>query len=441
MTSPRASTKPSADAVGEPYPAPVRGPRRTLRQSPPPVIFQMIQNSENPFIRRFAPRVATAERATTWVMRLKPYRVVNHYLAKDGNLLAAGISFQSVFAVFAAVYVGFAIAGIWLGGNPQVFDALVDIINRAVPGLIGSDGDGIISVDQLSSASLLGWTGVIAAVGLIWTAIGWLYYTRQAIRSIFAMPKVAASFFLLKVVDLVLALCFGVLLIVSAALSVASTQALSWLLSLIGLENTFWVSLGSRVVGLIVAVMVNFVTLGAMYRVLSRIQIPWRNLFGGALLGSIVLSVLSVASSAVIAGASRNPLLATFAVFIGLMLWFNLVSRVILASAAWIAVGLDDEGISVRSMTPEERAAEELAARHVVAEAELREARVALTSAKGPAVWFARRRLRRAEEVVAAVDRQLEEQHARVTATVPAETPGDRSSDRAVGRKRVGPRD
>ncbi|MGK9148926.1 YihY/virulence factor BrkB family protein [Plantibacter flavus] len=411
MTSPRASTKPSADAAERSRGATSDRPRRTLQQSPTPLVFQKIQNSENPFIRRLAPRAATAERATTWVMRLKPYRVVMHYLAKDGNLLAAGISFQSVFAVFAAVYVGFAITGIWLGGNPEVFDALVDIINRAVPGLIGTGDTGIISTEQLSSATLLGWTGVIAAIGLIWTAIGWLYYSRQAVRSIFAMPKIAASFFLLKVVDFVLALAFGVLLIISAGLSVASTQALSWLLGIAGLENTFWVTLGSRAVGLVVAVVVNVVTLGAMFRVLSRIQIPWRNLFGGALLGSIVLSLLSVVSSAVIAGASRNPLLATFAVFIGLMLWFNLVSRIILLSASWIAVGLDDQGISVRRMTPEEQEAAELAARELVARAELRRAQEAVKAARGPSRWFARGRLRRAEEAVGEVERQLDARH------------------------------
>lgn len=401
MTDPRAPRKDSAHTPDVGIATTVR-----LQQTPPPLVFQWIQNSDNPFIRRLAPRAARAERATTWVMRLKPSRVIQRYLAMDGNLLAAGISFQAVFAVFAAVYVGFAITGIWLGNNAEVFQALVEIINRAVPGLIGSDGEGIIAEEQLSSASLLGWTGVIAAVGLIWTAIGWLYYTRQAVRSIFALPKVAASFFLLKVVDLVLALAFGVLLLVSATLSVASTQALSWLLSLVGLEGTFWVTAGSRVVGLLVAVIVNLVTLGAMYRVLSRIRIPWRNLFWGALLGSLVLSLLSVASSAVIAGASRNPLLATFAVFIGLMLWFNLVSRVILASAAWIAVGLDDQGISVRTTTPEEQAAEEQAARRLVADVELREARESLRRAKGPAVWFAKRRVRHAEDASAGLARE-----------------------------------
>lgn len=434
MTNPRAPRPDTPDARED---ALATG---RLQQTPPPAVFQWIQNSDNPLIRRLAPPAARAERATTWVMRLKPSRVVRRYLAMDGNLLAAGISFQAVFAVFAAVYVGFAITGIWLGNNAEVFEALVEIINRAVPGLIGSDGEGIIAEEQLSSASLLGWTGVIAAVGLIWTAIGWLYYTRQAVRSIFALPKVAASFFLLKVVDLVLALAFGILLLVSATLSVASTQALSWLLSLVGLEGTFWVTAGSRVVGLVVAVVVNLVTLGAMYRVLSRIRIPWRNLFGGALLGSLVLSLLSVASSAVIAGASRNPLLATFAVFIGLMLWFNLVSRVILASAAWIAVGLDDQGISVRTTTPEEQAAEELAARRLLAEVELREARDARRRARGPAVWFARRRLHRAEEAAAEVRREHDE--ASVTAGPDGVTPPHRRRTGAHrDRSGVGPRD
>ena len=33
-----------------------------------------------------------------------------------------------------------------------------------------------------------------------------------------------------------------------------------------------------------------------------------------------------------------NPLLATFAVFIGMLLWFRLIGIIILVAAAWIAV-------------------------------------------------------------------------------------------------------
>lgn len=360
-----------------------------------PAIFSTLRESDNAIVKRLDPQLTFAERVTAWVLKLKPYRVLKQYLDSDGNLLAAGISFQSVFAVFAAVYVGFAIAGIWLTGNPDLFNALVEIINRAVPGLIGKEG--IISPEALTNVNLFGWTGAIAAVGLIWTAIGWLYYTRQAVRAVFDLPKVTASFVMLKLVDLLLALAFGVLLFASAALSAFSTQALSWLLGLLGLSNSFWFTLAAGAVGLLGAVLINFVTLSGMFRVLSRIKIPWRDLAFGALLGSVALSVLSIVSSAVIAGASRNPLLATFAVFVGLMLWFNLVSRVILISAAWIAVGLEDKGISVHKLTPAEELARQREAERILARVKLRDAQAAVDRATWPGKWLAERRLREAE--------------------------------------------
>jgi membrane protein len=39
-----------------------------------------------------------------------------------------------------------------------------------------------------------------------------------------------------------------------------------------------------------------------------------------------------------LAGAGRNPILAPFAIIIGLLIWFNFVSQVYLVSAGWAAV-------------------------------------------------------------------------------------------------------
>ena len=38
-------------------------------------------------------------------------------------------------------------------------------------------------------------------------------------------------------------------------------------------------------------------------------------------------------------GAGNNPLMAGFAVIIGLMIWFNLVMQWLLLTTAWIATG------------------------------------------------------------------------------------------------------
>ena len=57
---------------------------------------------------------------TARVMKLKPVRVYLQYTAHNGPLLAAGLSFQAVFAVFAAIWVGFAIAGVVIRSNPEL---------------------------------------------------------------------------------------------------------------------------------------------------------------------------------------------------------------------------------------------------------------------------------------------------------------------------------
>ena len=47
---------------------------------------------------------------------------------------------------------------------------------------------------------------------------------------------------------------------------------------------------------------------------------------------------------ATIVGGGGNPLLASFAVILGLLVWFGLVCQVILIAATWISVDMADRG-------------------------------------------------------------------------------------------------
>jgi membrane protein len=85
--------------------------------------------------------------------------------------------------------------------------------------------------------------------------------------------------------------------------------------------------------------------------------------------------VLKVLGNALLGGASRNPLLASFAVIIGLLIWFNLISQVILLSASWIAIGVADDGIIVDPVLAEAR--ERAERERAVAAAEAAEAAAA----------------------------------------------------------------
>ncbi|MBU6264901.1 MAG: hypothetical protein KGM14_01735, partial [Actinomycetales bacterium] len=70
-----------------------------------------------------------------WARGLLPYRVYKSYSAAGGNLLAAGMSFQAVFATFAAVWVGFSLTGIFLSDRPEIRKAVIAFINAQVPDL------------------------------------------------------------------------------------------------------------------------------------------------------------------------------------------------------------------------------------------------------------------------------------------------------------------
>ena len=87
----------------------------------------------------FAGLVAWWTKATAWALATKPVRAVLLYFEHHGPMLADSVTYRTLFSVFAGVFLGFAIGGIWLSGQPDAMDALVATISTAIPGLIGED--------------------------------------------------------------------------------------------------------------------------------------------------------------------------------------------------------------------------------------------------------------------------------------------------------------
>jgi membrane protein len=289
------------------------------------------------------------------VMTLKPVRVFLHYASSGGPLMASGLAFQGMFAVFAGLWVGFSVIGIIIANDPGLRESLINTIAAAVPGLIESrTSKGVVDPDDLLSAGVLNWTGAIALVGLLGTAIGFLASAREAIRRIFAVAPSTTNFLLLKLKDLGLAVAFGAALIVSTVLSAASTSLLGFVLDLVGIgsDSVIGTVLGTAL-GLLVVFLLDTVVLAALYRVLAGIPIPFRRLVGGALLGAFGLGVLKLLGNLLLGGSRNNPLLASFAIIAGLLIFFNLVCQVILIFAAWISVGMDDAGIAADPVAAE----------------------------------------------------------------------------------------
>ncbi|SDT05616.1 YihY/virulence factor BrkB family protein [Microterricola viridarii] len=296
--------------------------------------------------RRFAGPIRWGTAVVEFVLALKPVRVFNRYTGHHAPLLAAGMSYQALFAVFAGVYVGFTLAGLWLAANPAVWAALIDLINGFIPGLLqapGSDEEALVDPDSLIQPLSLGISGIIALVGLVVTSIGWIGATRTAVRGIFRLPNDTTFFLLLTLRDLGMALALGLALVAAAVLSVLSTSALGLLAGALGASTSGagFVLLSQAVATLLVFV-IDTLTLVALFLVISGIQVPGGILWRGALLGGAAMTVLQLLGGSLLGGVAANPLLASFTALIGVLIWFNLMNQLLLMIAAWVATGVDD---------------------------------------------------------------------------------------------------
>lgn len=343
------------------------------------------------------------------IAQVFPIRVWRHFLRHNGFLLAAGMSYQGLFTLFSALYLAFAGVGIWLGGSKAAIDGLIRIVNGYIPGIISDTG--LIKREQVEavaqeSGKLLGVTGSVAGVVVIWTAIGFVTFTRRAVRDTFGLPFDARNYLLLKTRDFVASLLFGLALLLGALLGSITTGAIDLVFGWIGwTRETLGWTLGARGISLVVAFGINTLALASLFRFLTGTALPWRRIWPGAIVGAAGMVALQIGAGFLFVYSPSNPLLATFTVLIGFLLWFRLVGIVILVAAAWIAVAANDRDVPLRSL--EDRRAMEQTALVIAAQVAVREAEETADLARWPRRWLARRRLRAARAHLERVEAEL----------------------------------
>ena len=380
-----------------PEPAPLPGGSGASDDDPAQHGWEAAQSSLR---ERLDEPIARATAITRRTLAWFPVRVWRHFLRHNGFLLAASISYQSLFAIFAVVYVAFATVGLWLGGSTRAIDGLIRLINSWIPNLISENG--LVTPEQVQavasgSGSVLAITGAIAVVVALWTAISFVTFTRRAVRDIFGLPFDSRNYFYLKARDLLAATIFGLALVLGAGLGVLTSGALDLMLSLFGLDTQSFLSQAFiKVLSLLVAVVINGAALGSLVRFLTGAELPWSAIWPGAAVAGIAIAVLQVLAGLLFQYTPTNPLLLSFSVFIGFLLWFRVVGIVILVAAAWIAVTASDRHIPIQPLSESEKRAAEHQALVVAARVRLREAAQERTVAPWYRVWAADREVSRA---------------------------------------------
>jgi membrane protein len=268
----------------------------------------------------------------------RPMRAFQHYNLQHGPLLSAGIGFRMFFSITGLLATGFSLAGLFLNGQPVLLDQVIKSVVKTAPGLLKiNGGQGLVDPHQLLTPSNLGWTAVIAGAVTVFTALGWIGGVRDGVRGMMQLGPRGINPLLQMLRDAGTLVLLGVALVVSAAASLVFGTAADWVTGLLHLDPLLAGPLTASVT-VLVPLLLGWGTALIMFRVAAGLKLARRALLEGTILAAVGTTVLQVFSTQLLASAGRNPLLAPFAIIIGLLIWFNLVSQVYLVSAAWSAV-------------------------------------------------------------------------------------------------------
>ena len=263
------------------------------------------------------------------------------------NILAAGMSYFAFFSIFPAVALAFTVFGFVLRDNPDVLQAIADQLNENLPGFVKDEQnpDGLIPI-QAPQAATLTITGVIGFVTLLLAGMGWLGAVREGIRAVFGVQGSVGNVVTTKLRDLGVLFTLGLGIAVTAVLTSGVAAAADWIAGLIGLSGQGWIV---ELAGFAVSVLADTALMILLLLVLSGVSAPWRDLFQGALVGGVGFSLLKLFAGTLLPRLTDNPLFASIAIVVGLLIWLNLIARLTLIAAAWAANDIDRRRQETRS--------------------------------------------------------------------------------------------
>ncbi|RHA39653.1 YihY/virulence factor BrkB family protein [Cellulomonas rhizosphaerae] len=280
--------------------------------------------------------VGRAKALLAWWNATRPARANARFGERGGGVLTGGIAYAALFSVFAALTIGYTIFMAVLGNNEKLRQSVLDAINDNLPGLIDTGSNqGMIDPESLKLSGGLTTTGIIAVVVLLLSALSATAALRTGVRAMFAEEGGGNAITgKLRQLGGLAGLAFAVLL--AAILTTAVGSAAQWLLSALGWGDASGVTL--RIVGILVALVIDAATFVLIVRLLAGENPPRRDLLWGAVIAGVGIGVVRFLGTTVVAGSvGKNPLFTSVAVIVTLLIWVNLISRIVLLASAWVA--------------------------------------------------------------------------------------------------------
>ncbi|WP_236755378.1 YihY/virulence factor BrkB family protein [Actinomyces radicidentis] len=260
-------------------------------------------------------------------------RLLSRYGTGRGGLIAGGIAYTGLFSTFAALAIGISFLMATIGRNPDIRDAVITSLNSMLPGVIDDgSGSGLVTIDDLTVSSALNIGSIIAILTLIYSAMGLMGALKSGVRAMFGIVQLPQN----PVMNQVWNLTGFLVIMVSVAVTALASIVTNTLATAISSLPSWIAGPGGTILTLAVSFVLDAATFALIIWVCG-VRPPRKDYVWGSVIAAIGFGVLRQVGTSAVGSVSKNPLLASFAAIIVLVLWLHLAARVVLYVSAWMA--------------------------------------------------------------------------------------------------------
>jgi membrane protein len=258
----------------------------------------------------------------------------------NGSLLAAGLSYYTIFALFPLLMVGFAVTGFVLSSRPELLDEITHHIRAAVPSDLGNQ---LIKLMK-SAIRARGSVGVIGLTTAAWAGLTWMSHLRAALTEMWWEQQLdSAGFVRTKLSDLFAMVGTFLVMVATIGLTALGAAApMGAVLRWLGMPQHSIVDWLIRGVSLLMSLLVSWLLFTWMIARMPRKEVSLVQSMRAGLLSAIGYEVFKQVASIYLQIVLRSPAGATFGPVLGLLVFAYITSYLVLFCTAWAATAARD---------------------------------------------------------------------------------------------------
>jgi membrane protein len=251
----------------------------------------------------------------------------------NGAMISRSIAYYALFSLFPLLLALMSVgSSVWAVGDTQ--DALLELVQRVIPAATELVQDNIERMLETQST-----VGVLALVGLLWSATGVFSAMYRAVNRAWGNPK-SKLFWSEKLFGLAVVILVGLALLATTLYStiISLLQGrqgafVDWSLPAYSQTSQLWGWLSTLLPPLITAI-----TFIILYRTIPRNQVTWRDVWLGGLIAGLSWEAARRLYTWYLSNfASYSLIYGSVGAIIGFLLWSYLSAMILLLGAEFTA--------------------------------------------------------------------------------------------------------